>query len=118
MVEGQKIIAFCGLDCTECEAYKATQENDLMKLASITERWSAQDEIDYAPKDMFCDGCHADRLNIYCRSCDVRGCGLEKGHKSCAKCDEYVCEKLRQEWNSWGEADWTVAKANLDRIKS
>lgn len=117
MVERQKVVAFCGLNCVECEAYKATQENDMVKIARIAERWSGQGDIDYKAGDLICDGCLGDRLTKYCQKCEVRECGLEKGYRSCAQCDEYVCGKLRKEWDSWVDSDWTAVKANLDQIR-
>jgi hypothetical protein len=35
-----KIVAFCGLICTDCGAFIATQENDDAKRREVAEAWS------------------------------------------------------------------------------
>lgn len=117
MFENNPILAYCGLNCKDCEAYKATQEKDVETLAKIAERWSEQDNASYVPEDMICEGCDGDKLNKYCQDCEVRGCGMENRFKTCAECDEYPCKKLYKEWKSWVESDWTIAKSNLDKIR-
>ena len=37
----QRMIAYCGLDCSECEAYQATKKEDIEKLKAVAEKWSA-----------------------------------------------------------------------------
>lgn len=111
------MISYCGLDCTQCEAYKFTQQNDTDALAELARRWGEHDDTTYAPDDLVCDGCNSDRLNVYCGRCGVRACGLSRGLENCARCQDYPCEKLRLEWESWHDADWTLAKANLDKLR-
>jgi len=92
----EKLIAFCGLDCAECEAYIATQANDEAAKKEILERWRA----DFGGPDMSlekvtCYGCSSDRVGGYCSECPVRACAMAKGHPNCAYCDEIEsCEIL------------------------
>ena len=53
-----KILAYCGLDCGECEAYIATQKNDRVELEAVAKNWSAR----YGGKDMGADVCVSRRL--------------------------------------------------------
>jgi Protein of unknown function (DUF3795) len=55
--------AYCGLDCLECQAYKATKANDLQLKKQIAERWSSQDEIKFKPEDIDCLGCKSDVIS-------------------------------------------------------
>lgn len=75
----QKMIAICGLVCTECPAYRATQKDDNEEREKIAERWSSK-EFPLKPEDINCDGCLAfgKRLMKYCNRCEVRACGFEK----------------------------------------
>ena len=34
------MIACCGLDCSKCEAYLATQEDNDVKRAEVAKKWS------------------------------------------------------------------------------
>ncbi len=36
------MIACCGLDCSKCEAYLATQEDNDVKRAEVAKKWSVQ----------------------------------------------------------------------------
>ena len=111
------MIAFCGLDCSQCEAYKATAADDKEALAELARRWGEQEGSHYTPEALACGGCHSDNLNVYCDKCAVRECGKNRDHKTCADCGDYVCDKLGAEWKSWHEASWEQAKENLDKLR-
>jgi len=90
------MIAFCGLDCSKCEAYLATQADSGSKRADVAQKWSAQYKADIKPDQINCDGCKSDgRKFFYCESlCDIRRCCLVKGLENCAACGDYQCETL------------------------
>jgi hypothetical protein len=112
-----KMISFCGLDCTQCEAYQATQTNDEAAKKIVAEKW--QKEFNIPPIEtsfVTCDGCtHLDkRLSGYCTQCKIRACGIARGVENCAYCDEYTsCTIL----NSF-LANVPIAKANLEQIRT
>ena len=92
----EKMIAFCGLICnSDCPAFIATQKDDDEARKRIANRWSSE-RYPLRPEDINCDGCLVvdGRLLSFCRDCEARRCGLERGVKNCAYCDEYPCEKL------------------------
>lgn len=89
-----EIIAFCGLDCSKCAAFLATQKNDRAELERVAEKWSEGD-TKLTAEDVTCDGCFGERVSKYARSgCAIRTCGLDKKVKNCAYCGEYKCEKI------------------------
>jgi len=51
-----KLIGACGLNCAECEAFIATQENDDEKLAAVAKKWSEQFGGDIDQSKCICDG--------------------------------------------------------------
>jgi hypothetical protein len=113
----EKKTAYCGINCSECEAHLATRAEDHEGLAELAKRWGGQRGRTFTAEDLACDGCHSGRINIYCRECSVRACGTGKGHSTCADCGEYICEKLETEWESWYDASWEQAKSNLDGLR-
>jgi hypothetical protein len=91
------LIAPCGLDCAQCDAYKLTLANDQEGLEALAAQW----RVEYsAPNmtvaDVTCDGCLAGaRHGGYCSACPIRACAVEKSFTTCAECDQYAsCEKL------------------------
>ncbi|NHI83606.1 MAG: DUF3795 domain-containing protein [Candidatus Thorarchaeota archaeon] len=90
-----KIIAYCGLDCSDCSAFKATQAKNLEQMKQIAERWSRQFNTEFTVQDIECDGCRSSRISGWCRSiCLVRPCAMKRGVETCAHCDDYLCEKI------------------------
>jgi hypothetical protein len=91
------LIAYCGLDCAQCEAYQATQANDRAWQDRILAKW----RVDFNTptmqlKDITCDGCRGPRLGGYCAECPVRACASQHGLQTCADCPEYACQELEK----------------------
>ena len=114
----ESIVACCGLNCITCRAYLVTRKGDRASAAEIAALWSNQKEGNYKPEDVWCDGCHSDRLHAFCVKCPVRACTKERGLGNCGGCREYPCGKLKTLWESWIEASPLEARANLDRVRS
>jgi len=115
MASSKRMVAACGLICTECPAFIATQGNDDEKRRKVAEEWSAWGEK-LVPQDINCDGCVqvGGRLFKFCTTCEVRGCALERKFENCAHCGDYPCQKLDKLLKSM---DAPKAKENLDGIK-
>ncbi|MCJ7508006.1 MAG: DUF3795 domain-containing protein [candidate division Zixibacteria bacterium] len=92
----EKLISFCGINCSACPAYIATQKDDDNERKKVAETWSKQYEHEFKPEDINCDGCVVveGRHISYCNECEIRKCGMEKKVENCAWCNDYVCEKL------------------------
>lgn len=93
-----KMIAFCGLTCTDCPAFIATQKDDDAERKRVAEQWSKEYGVEIKPEDVNCDGCIVtDGRHIgHCSVCEIRKCGLERSLENCAHCDDYACEKLEK----------------------
>jgi hypothetical protein len=106
------ILAPCGIDCTICPAYQATQSNNNEKLKETLKLWTSDQEI--TVDDLLCDGCNSNRVSKDCRECWIKDCVKEKAIKTCAECRKYPCGELEKEWNEWNVTDPVAAKARLD----
>jgi hypothetical protein len=93
----ERMIAFCGLVCTECEGYLATQANDWAALERLAAKARAEYNMPIATAEgVLCDGCLSDtgRKISYCAQCEIRACGVARGVANCGHCPDYACEKL------------------------
>ena len=92
-----KMIGYCGLVCTECEAFIATQANDWPALEAMAAK--AREEYGQpqaTAEGVLCDGCltTTGRQCGYCSVCEVRSCAVDRGMANCAHCHDYACQKL------------------------
>lgn len=92
----EKMIAYCGIVCSECKAYMATQTNDDQLRAEVAKEWSEEYGCTFHPEDVNCDGCTSasSRLIGHCNECNIRACGLLKNVANCGHCNDYICEQL------------------------
>jgi len=91
-----KMIAYCGLVCTGCPAYIATQADDRAALEQVAAQWREEfNAPDITVESVICDGCLVGgRKCAHCSDCEIRACGMERGVANCAHCADYACEKL------------------------
>ena len=109
-----KIIAYCGLVCTDCSAYIATQADDQAALEKVAAQWREEyNAPNITVASVICDGClDGGRKCGHCADCEIRACGVERGVINCAHCPQYACEKLE---GFFGFAP--DARALLDEIR-
>jgi hypothetical protein len=104
----------CGLDCSKCIGYIATQSGSQEKLAEAARVWSKLYNSDIKPEHIPCDGCmESGRKSFYCGSiCEIVKCGKEKKVSTCAACGEYPCGKVSEFHKHAPEA-----KKNLEQLR-
>jgi hypothetical protein len=93
-----KILAFCGLDCGECEAFIATQRNDRAGLEATAKIWAERYGAKEISADMcICDGCSSGKRTsaAHAATCAIRLCASGRGVTTCAHCGDYGCETLK-----------------------
>ncbi|MHA1909660.1 MAG: DUF3795 domain-containing protein [Candidatus Thorarchaeota archaeon] len=114
----KSLIAPCGIDCAECKAYIATQNEDWESLQSLAEEWTSdEDGLTYTRDEMLCDGCLSQRVNKFCRDCAARLCAQKKGHSVCSQCDDYLCTTLQELWTSFSSYSPDQLRATLDSLR-
>jgi hypothetical protein len=93
----ESMIAYCGIVCSKCPVYLATQADDDKAREDVAKLWSKQYGMDIKSQDANCDGCQKINglLFSHCRVCGIRACGIEKKVSNCAVCADYACEQLK-----------------------
>ena len=91
-----KKIAYCGLDCAECDAYKATQNNDQMLREKVAVEWTKMYNFAFTPDMINCTSCTGDGVKIgHCSDCEMRRCSSGKGLVNCGACGEFkTCKTI------------------------
>lgn len=94
----ERMVAYCGIVCSDCPAYIATQNGDKKLLTETAKKWSSS-SWEVKPEDIVCDGCvQGKRLAKFCYECPTRNCGVTRKVKNCGWCDDYPCETLKGHW--------------------
>ena len=81
-------IAYCGLNCEECDAYIATVNDDQDLREKTAKLWSELNQTTILPEQINCEGCRNDGVKtFFCGMlCAIRKCAMQKGVKTCAGC--------------------------------
>ncbi len=89
------LIACCGLDCSTCDAYIATLNNEDELRRQTAEKWTTLYNAPNITAEMInCTGCRMEGVKIgHCNECDIRNCVHAKGLATCGDCSELdACE--------------------------
>ena len=93
----KKLIAYCGLDCENCEARIATERNDDALREKVARLWSELNHVEITPQMIHCTGCRMPGVKTpYGDSlCPIRQCAQSRGVETCGSCGEMAqCAKL------------------------
>jgi len=78
--ESFEMYAYCCLDCSKCDAYRATVEKNDTLRAEVAARWKMKaEEID-------CLGCKSQRALF---NCTLKQCATKRGVLTCAHCPDF-----------------------------
>lgn len=91
------LIAYCGLDCEKCDAYRATKNNDQTLREKTAKIWSELNNAPILPEHINCEGCRVNGAKtIYCDSmCPIRQCAMKRDVETCGSCPEMeTCETV------------------------
>ena len=94
----KELIACRGLDCEECQARKATVNNDDELRKKVAEEWSLLNGVLITQEMINCLGCRVDGPKTpFCEKlCPIRQCVINKKFKTCGDCGELdSCEKIK-----------------------
>ena len=109
-----KMIAYCGLDCTKCPAFQAATRLCMEEREKVAEQWAKEFNFQGTASDIDCVGCtlRQGKQIGHCSVCEIRLCGLKRGLTTCASCPEFACDKLEGFFKNVPDA-----RANLEALR-
>ena len=111
----EKMVAYCGLVCTNCPTFLATQADDDTAREKTAVLYERKFGLKFKPEDINCDGCLSagGKLIGYCHACEIRKCAMEKQVGHCTACESQPCDKLERFHEFSPDA-----KAGFENLKS
>lgn len=108
------MIAYCGIDCSKCPSYLATQSGNREEIERVAKNLAKVYRAEVKPEYVICDGCRSEgRHSYFCtNSCKMRRCCADNGFYSCIECSDFPCKELQFELEHSPEA-----KRNLESFK-
>ena len=111
MNKHNQLIAVCGLNCNECDIFKAT--NNPVIAQEIVDWLKKERDTEAKIEDIRCLGCKGDRTKHWSPDCWILKCCVDKkGLGFCYQCADFPCEKLDQ----WAKGSKGYKEA-LNRLK-
>ena len=92
------MIAYCGLDCEQCEAFIATRNNDDALRVKVAEKWARLANAPIKPEHINCTGCQSSGVKTYyCdQLCEIKKCAVIKSVATCADCSDFSCSLIEE----------------------
>ncbi len=84
----ERLISACGLVCSECDAFLATQAGDAAAIERVAAQWSEQFGATIPAAGVWCDGCMTggERRCGHVDECKIRACVVGRSLANCAGC--------------------------------
>jgi hypothetical protein len=89
-------LSYCGMRCDLCLAYEPNLNAHPQNRQRLSDGWHQYFGFRIPPEEIFCAGCRMTEKMTLDKDCPVRPCVIERGLEHCARCDDYICEKLRE----------------------
>jgi len=119
--EAERLIAVCGLDCTDCELRTAPFDDKAAAEVVAwfqSQGWLKKEEgiAELRQRGDLCRGCHGDRTRHWSADCKLLICCVDRHRlRHCSECPEFVCGELR-EWAA-ENSRYSAALARLQAMK-
>ena len=84
----RELLAPCGLYCGVCGILIAHRDNNLKFKERLASFYGVKAE------DIACKGCLSDEPSLFCSTCSIRACTVERGYEGCHECDEFPCASI------------------------
>ncbi len=109
------LIAYCGINCQDCPALKATLADDNQMKTEVAAQWSEQFKANIQPAQINCRGCSSEKGPWFhhCSECNIRACARAKNLPNCALCPDFICPDLNKFFSFVPQA-----KATLEQVRS
>lgn len=93
----KKMFGYCGVLCSECPVFLATESNDDREKEKLALLWSKLLDVELKKEDMNCNGCLSDGPYCgYCQFCPVRLCARENTLTTSVCCKQFPCQKITE----------------------
>lgn len=83
-----ELLAPCGLYCGVCGVYMASRDNNETLKGKLAKAYKVN------PEQIACSGCLSDKRFVYCQTCEIRTCAMEKNRDGCHQCDTFPCNLI------------------------
>ena len=92
----EKIIAYCGINCSECGAFLAMQNNDQALREKTAAEWTKAHNFNCTPDMINCTSCKGNGVQAgHCSECNIRKCASGKNVVNCGACYEFkTCKTI------------------------
>jgi hypothetical protein len=84
----RELLAPCGLYCGVCGVYMASRNNNQKLKDKLAVAYGV------TPEQVACKGCLSNEKFVFCQSCGIRNCVMEKKYEGCHECEEFPCKLI------------------------
>ena len=92
----EKLIAYCGINCAECGAYIAHQNDDQALREKTASEWTKLYNFTFTPEMINCSSCQGNGIHVsHCSVCEIRKCAFGKEVINCGSCSDFkTCKAI------------------------
>ena len=92
----EPLLSLCGFRCDLCLAYAPNIDAHPENRQILSDGWHKYFGFRLPPEEIYCEGCSAEGQPTLDRDCPVRPCAAARGMPNCARCQDFICEKLTE----------------------
>ena len=83
-----ELLAPCGLYCGVCSVYMASRDSNQKLKDKLANAYGV------TPEQVACKGCLSNERFVYCQTCAIRTCVMDKNYEGCHQCNEFPCKLI------------------------
>lgn len=116
IVESGWNLSVCGLNCSECDMYKAGHGDEKCRQ-EIADWFKKKRNMTLKPEQIRCEGCRGPVEDNWSSDCKMMKCAKEKNLDFCFQCEDFPCATV-SDFASDGAAHHKRTVENMKRVKT